>query len=137
MAVAWALNVWATNSWVGMNGGPPNAWRGASTVVVTPTTTTRETGVRGSKPRVIKFSDLSPQSRQSTAEFLKAQLGLDEKYAEAQQQQPAKVGRRSKAQREAERVAELAMRNAAIEAENEIRIVRNNNMLILLMAANG
>lgn len=33
MSVAWALNVWATNSWVGMNGGPPNAWRGASTPV--------------------------------------------------------------------------------------------------------
>ena len=36
MSVAWALNVWATNSWVGMNGGPPNAWRGASTPAVTP-----------------------------------------------------------------------------------------------------
>jgi hypothetical protein len=34
-------------------------------------------------------------------------------------------------------LAELAMRNAAIEAENEIRIIRNNNMLILLMMANG
>jgi len=31
VAVAWALGVWATNSWVGMNGGPPNAWRGEST----------------------------------------------------------------------------------------------------------
>ena len=30
MAVTWALNTWATDSWVGMNGGPPNAWRGAS-----------------------------------------------------------------------------------------------------------
>lgn len=31
MAVAWALNTWGTNSWVGMNAGPPNAWRGTST----------------------------------------------------------------------------------------------------------
>lgn len=31
MSVAWALNAWATNSWVGMNAGPPNAWRGATT----------------------------------------------------------------------------------------------------------
>lgn len=31
MSVAWALNVWATNSWLGMNGGPPNAWRGGTT----------------------------------------------------------------------------------------------------------
>lgn len=31
MSVAWAVGAWATNSWLGMNGGPPNAWRGAST----------------------------------------------------------------------------------------------------------
>ena len=40
MSVAWALGVWANDSWVGMNGGPPNAWRGDSTpvpaVVITP-----------------------------------------------------------------------------------------------------
>lgn len=31
MSIAWALNAWATNSWVGMNAGPPNAWRGDTT----------------------------------------------------------------------------------------------------------
>lgn len=31
MSVAWAIGAWATNSWVGMNAGPPNAWRGDST----------------------------------------------------------------------------------------------------------
>ena len=41
MAIAWASGVWGTNSWVGMNAGPPNAWRGASTVV---TTVTPQTG---------------------------------------------------------------------------------------------
>ena len=30
MSVAWAPNAWATDSWIGMNGGPPNAWRGES-----------------------------------------------------------------------------------------------------------
>ena len=108
--------------------------QGAARAVVA---TTQETGVKHRRPPVIRLSDLKPGDRQSTADFLKTQLGLDEKYAEARQQQPAKVGRKSKAQREAERVAELAMRNAAIEAENETRTVRNNNMLILLMMANG
>ena len=137
MAVAWALNKWATNSWVGMNGGPPNAWRGASTPVPptpTPTGATQPSGV--GRGRVFRLSDLSPESRQSTADFLKAQLGLDEKYAEQVEPQKAlKAGRKTKAAREAERLAELAMRNAAIEAENEIRTITNNNILILMMMA--
>lgn len=35
MAVAWKVGAWATSSWVGMGGGPPNAWRGATTPVPT------------------------------------------------------------------------------------------------------
>jgi virulence-associated protein VapD len=33
MSVAWKVGAWATNSWVGMNAGPPNAWWGSATVV--------------------------------------------------------------------------------------------------------
>ena len=143
MSVAWAVGVWANNSWVGMNGGPPNAWRGATTPVPTPTTTTttQETGVRHARPPVIRLSDLSPESRQSTADFLKAQLGLDEKYAQSegaaeQATRTFRAGRKTRADRERERLAELAMRNAEIESQDEIRMVRNNNILLLIMMAN-
>lgn len=30
MALAWKNLAWATNSWLGMNAGPPNAWKAAS-----------------------------------------------------------------------------------------------------------
>lgn len=33
MAVAWANGCWANGSWLGINAGPPNAWRGATSPV--------------------------------------------------------------------------------------------------------
>lgn len=52
MSVAWAVNTWATNSWVGMNGGPPNAWRGATTPVPTPTAPNQGGGIPSRRRRV-------------------------------------------------------------------------------------
>lgn len=70
MAVAWALGVWANDSWVGMNGGPPNAWRGASTPVFTGNIASGSQGVdqkpSGKKrPRVIRWSDFASQEERA------------------------------------------------------------------------
>lgn len=71
MAVAWALNAWATDSWVGMNGGPPNAWRGESTVVVTEvpggSSRKRRKDRQGIKPNVIRWSDFANQEERAKA----------------------------------------------------------------------
>lgn len=73
MAVAWALNVWATNSWVGMNGGPPNAWRGESTPVPASaeipggSSKHRRKQRQGEKPRVIRWSDFATQEERAAA----------------------------------------------------------------------
>ena len=62
MSIAWAVGAWANLSWVGMNAGPPNAWRGASTVVTTPSqgggTSKKKHG------RVIRYSDLDARERE-------------------------------------------------------------------------
>lgn len=33
MSSAWKNLAWKTNSWVGMNAGPPNAWMGSSSTI--------------------------------------------------------------------------------------------------------
>lgn len=75
MAVAWALGVWADNSWVGMNGGPPNAWRGESTVTEVPGSGGgRARGRLAKKPKVkvIRWSDFA--TREERAQALAAAL---------------------------------------------------------------
>lgn len=45
MAVAWAIGAWANDSWLGMNAGPPNAWRGATSPTTAAITGTATTGI--------------------------------------------------------------------------------------------
>ena len=105
--------------------------------------TQQPSGVRKSKPPVIRLSDLKPESRQNTADFLKAKLGL---FDEPATQQPVikpgkaafKAGARSKADVERDRLAMEALRNAELEAADEIRIIRQNNeILAIILMANG
>lgn len=100
--------------------------------------TTQPSGVGHAKPPLIRFSDLSPDSRQSTADFIKAQLAKSQpQYETPKPPTTYKTGRKGKAARERERLAELAALNAEIERQDEIRTITNNNIIILLMMANG
>ena len=74
MAVAWVVGAWANDSWLGMNAGPPNAWRGESTpvpVVVTDlpggSSDRKRKRKKGEKPRVIRWSDFATQEERAEA----------------------------------------------------------------------
>ena len=78
MAVAWAVGAWATNSWVGMNAGPPNAWSGSTTVASAGYGAIGNYGDvpprrrKKSKSVVIRYSDF--ESREEYERALAAQL---------------------------------------------------------------
>lgn len=112
---------------------------GAGTGAIPPpvtTTTTQPSGV--SKGRVIHLSDLSPDSRQSTADYIKARMNLPVFEELPPEKIPVyKAGRKSKKALERERLAEEARIAMEIEAQDEIRILRNNNTIIaIIMMAN-
>lgn len=134
MAVAWALNVWATNSWVGMNAGPPNAWRGDSTPTPTPSTSTPSGVSKRGRKRELIVNLRDVQSRESTAEFLKSQLRLRQGIVEPE---APSVPKESRAQRLARQKLEReALRNMEIERRQEearLQTEQNNAILSLLM----
>ena len=102
MSVAWKLNAWGTNSWVGMNGGPPNAWRGGGTVapvvVVTGGSGSEDDDGSYSEPRRVLING-KPYTVRSKAEYLG--LLARGKRDRARQDADAVIGRSQDVAREA------------------------------------
>jgi len=94
-----------------------------------------QSGVRH-KPLIVRLSDLGDRERKSTAEFIKAHLARQpEVAAPAAKPLGYKVGAKSTARQQQERLAQEALRNMEIEAENEQRIIRINNAIIAIIIA--
>ena len=134
MAVAWTVGVWANDSWLGMNGGPPNAWRGATTPVPPAPSTDLPSGVRGKGKKrelIVRMRDV--ENRESTADFLKAQLRLRQGITEPVAPPAPKESRAQKLARQ--KLEREALRNMEIERQNEERriLTDQNNAIITLL----
>ena len=142
MAVAWAVGAWATNSWVGMNAGPPNAWRGADTpppVVVTTQGGGDSTRLRkrGRRPKYFWEAALAKKAQDKVAEAVfdaVADAYLIESDSEffTQVKYLQKLEKRLEEVRYAELAhqVELALKDLAIRAEQ-----RMENARLALIAA--
>jgi hypothetical protein len=132
MSVAWALNVWANDSWVGMNGGPPNAWRGADTPPPPPVIVEKPSGVRKSKPRKINLREL--ENREDLGKFLRSQLTLRQHIPFDAPVEASKPVRK----KDTEKQRALLKARAAEELRaTEQRILEENNERIKLLLLGG
>ena len=107
---------------------------GGGTVEPTPDTTPPAVigGVKRRRP-VFRLADM--ESREELERFIKSHVAIKTSPVEEKPQTVYVGGARTESQIADERMAELAMRNMQIEAENEIRIEYNNQIILLLIAA--
>jgi hypothetical protein len=83
------------------------------------------------RPVVLRLSDVN--SKEELANFIKSHLHNPVEQ-EVVPQTVYRSGKKTAKQREDERLADLAMKNMQIEADDELRIEYNNAVLLLLMA---
>jgi hypothetical protein len=83
------------------------------------------------RPVVLRLSDVN--SKEELANFIKSHLHNPVEQ-EVVPQTVYRSGKKTAKQREEERLADLAMKNMQIEADDELRIEYNNAVLLLLMA---
>lgn len=143
MAVAWALNVWATNSWVGMNGGPPNAWRGEFTPTPVPdevqTGGKGDNGVRRTTFKPTGLLDRPKKPQTATEQRIEDSRAIAAEVAAKLASEFGSETAEILAAQQARDVAELSAQQVALEIgfllRKKLRTEEDELLLLLLLAA--